>query len=163
MKKLAALALSGAVISTAAFAANPPDGTITITATVVEACEWDQQTDTIQFDIDLIGTSYSGNTTGQLTFNCVKGTDGSITWTSANNGQLSNGSDTIDYNLTVNLSGSDPASNISSGHNFTDNDGSAGLETLTFTVTPDVVQAKNDNVPAGQYTDTITVSIDLNP
>ncbi len=154
MKKLAALALSGAVISTAAFAGTESDD-FTITANVAEKCVINNAAADIVINYDPFDTTDATDSTS-ITFNCVKGTSGNISWSSANGGKLkdpANATDELSYDLDVDLNGNV----INSGDPFTDNNGigTGNEETLTFDVT---VQAQQ-NVAVGTYTDTISVNI----
>ncbi|ACO04461.1 MAG TPA: hypothetical protein DEP48_07310 [Persephonella sp.] len=151
MKKLVALALAGAVTSTAAFALSDD---FKITATVAEKCVINTNAADISVNYDpFITSDYTDST--NIVFNCVKGTSGTISWTAS--GVLSSTdpaiSDTLSYSLSATLNGS----SINSGDAFTDSNGigSGNEEILSFDITIPAQQ----NVNVGTYEDTVTVNI----
>ncbi|WP_457621077.1 spore coat protein U domain-containing protein [Persephonella sp.] len=153
MKKLVALALAGAVMSTAAFAGTDTED-FTITVNVLEKCEIKSVDDVTINDYDPIsGNSQTGSS--NVKFRCVKGStwELSVPNTASLNHQDPNIGDTLTVNIEFdNQTSSDATSSKVDG---TDSAGINGenIEPMTITV------PGGQDVHHGTYTGTVTVTL----
>lgn len=152
---LAVLALTAAMSASAAVQSS---ATVNVSATVIGSCKWNTP---LTFDFgsyDPFSTSDLTKTGVTISFSCVKSTAAGdvykVSFTKSG-GTLANGTNTLPYSLYVGgTTNALPATGA--GTTVAGTSGIGG----SYTYTIDGMIPKNQDVPVGTYTDTLTAQIE---